>query len=39
MGRLNAMLENEDYWPNDDQISSSEKVRRQFQYLGEIDTK
>lgn len=39
MGRLNVMLENEDYWPNEDQIASAEKLRKQFKYLGPIITK
>lgn len=37
MGRLNTMLDNEDYWPNEDQICSSEKVRKQFEYFGFIN--
>lgn len=36
MGRLNIMLENDDYWPNQDQIVSSQKIRKQFEYIGAI---
>lgn len=37
MGRLNVMLENDDYWPNEDQIISTERLRKQFSYLTPID--
>lgn len=36
MGRLNVMLENQDYWPNQDQIISAQKIRRKYKYLGPI---
>ena len=36
MGRLNVMLDNPDYLPSEDQVTSCNKVRECFDYLGAI---